>query len=671
LVDVSYRVIADHLRCLVFALTDGAIPSNEGRGYVLRRILRRAVRYGRQYMNMHGPFLCDLVPTVVEHMGDIFPELRSASGGKNVRHVTELMRDEETSFIRTLDRGIKLFEEAAEYARGHHHGKISGEDAFRLHDTYGFPIDLTELMAEEQGLTIDVGEYERLMGEAKDRARAVSAEVAPLFHDIDRLANPCDDSAKYLPTLRCDTTIEVCSGVTIVNRTPMIQFSTQQTCFYAEQGGQVSDIGWVKTDHGAGRITSVARSGHTILHTAAITHGHITAGPCALEVDPKHRQPTMQNHTSTHILNWALRDVLGEHVQQKGSLVDPEKTRFDFSHSKQLSEDELSRIERHVKSQISNALPVLTNPEVDQQKAREINTLRAVFGEKYPDQVRVVSIGADIDAMLRDPTNPRWMQHSVEFCGGTHLKNTKEAEEFVLISEEGVAKGVRRVVGVTAEKAREAIQRGEVFLQIADELRTGGQAASGTPAALKHAHASVGMPPGGPYDLARLLKEIAEAQIPILTRHTLAGQIAVLQEAAKEHQKKSTAQAQRGAVEAVADLLASKAVDVAGVTVLVAEVPHGNADALRSGIDYVRNKKGSSGVLLATVDDGKVTLVAGMSKDLVDRGIKAGDLIKEICPLVGGKGGGRPDMAQGGGTDPKGLAEALERAREWLNEKLS
>jgi alanyl-tRNA synthetase len=251
------------------------------------------------------------------------------------------------------------------------------------------------------------------------------------------------------------------------------------------------------------------------------------------------------------------------------------------------------------------------------------------------------------------------------------LKNSKEAEEFVLVSEEGVAKGVRRVLGVTAEKAREAVRRGEQFLETAEALRKGisFRPPSPQPSPLK-GEGSTG-PHSGPYDLAWLLKEIAEAQIPILTRHRLADSIAVLQEAAKEQQKKSEAQAQRGAVEAVADLLASKAVDVAGVTVLVAEVPHGNADALRSGIDYVRNKKGSSGVLLATVDDGKVTLVAGMSKDLVERGIKAGDLIKEICPLVGGKGGGRPDMAQGGGNDPKGLPQALERAKEWIAEKLT
>jgi len=309
-------------------------------------------------------------------------------------------------------------------------------------------------------------------------------------------------------------------------------------------------------------------------------------------------------------------------------------------------------------------LAVFTNPEVDQKEAREINTLRAVFGEKYPDKVRVVSIGADIDAMLRDPKNPKWMQYSVEFCGGTHLENSKEAEEFVLVHEEAVAKGVRRLVGLTGEKAKEARQRGEFFLEASDRLRTEVQSS-------KFKVQKGADPHSGPYDLTRLLRELSEATIPLLTRHRLAEQIAVLQESAKEDQKKSVAAAQRGAVEAVGDLLAAHAIDVNGVTVVVGEVPAGHADALRSGIDYVRNKRGSSAVLLATVENGKVTLVAGMSRDVVDRGVKAGDLIKEICPLVGGKGGGRPDMAQGGGNDPKGLPKALDRAREWIAAHLS
>jgi alanyl-tRNA synthetase len=679
--DVSYRVIADHLRCLVFALTDGAVPSNEGRGYVLRRILRRAVRYGRQYLNMHEPFLCDLVPAVVEPMAGIFPELRSAHGGRNVQHVTELIRDEEASFIRTLDRGIKLFKEAAERARGHHRGRIGGEDAFRLHDTYGFPVDLTELMAEEQGLTVDIGGYERLMEAAKALARGTRRDLddalGPAACDaLGEGGATCDDSPKYIEPFECRAFIRTLGARRVgagdsgaVKKGGTVRLQADRTPFYAEQGGQAGDVGSVETATGEVRVTKVARGDAAVdgrLIVSVIHHGEVIRGEVLsgqegrMRVDLSRRAPTMRNHTSAHILNWAVREVLGGHVQQKGSLVDPEKARFDFSHGKQLSEDELARIERHVKSRISNALPVFTGPDVEQRKAREINTLRAVFGEKYPDRVRVVSIGADIDAMLRDPQSPKWMQYSVEFCGGTHLKNSKEAGEFALVHEEAVAKGVRRLVGLTGDRAREAIRRGEELLQTAEDLRTGGP--SPRPSPLKGE--------GEPHDLTRLLRELSEATIPALARHRLADAIARLQEAAKERQKKSAAKARRGAVEAVGDLLASESTEVGGVAVVVGEVPGGEADALRSGIDYVRNKRGSSAVLLATVEDGRVTMIAGMSRDVVERGVKAGDLIKEVCPLVGGKGGGRPDMAQGGGNDSKGLPKALDRAREWIAGKL-
>ena len=491
--DVAYRVIADHLRCLTFALTDAAIPSNEGRGYVLRRILRRAVRYGRQYLNVHQPFLCDLVPAVVDHMADAFPELRNAHNGRNVERIAELIRDEEASFLKTLDRGIKLFGEAADYARRHHHGKISGEDAFRLHDTYGFPIDLTELMAEEKGLTIDIGEYERLMENARQLAR-VSVDIADADRE-QREAKAIDDSKKhaavddrhkYDSELRCKTQImggawQVRLGDNAANEGQKVILNLKRTPFYAEQGGQVSDVGEVVTRTGTVKITRVERHihplGFAILHSGIVISGKIVGAgeDCEAIVSRTHRIPTMQNHTATHVLNWSLREVLESggsgKVDQKGSLVDPEKTRFDFSHNKPLTDDELDRIEALCKKQIDQALPVYAAMReenfVEQKQAREINTLRAVFGEKYPDKVRVVSIGVPIteedarnagtkDWLLRSPNNPEWMKYSVEFCGGTHVKNTSEIEAFALVSEEGVAKGVRRLVGISGDAAKRA-----------------------------------------------------------------------------------------------------------------------------------------------------------------------------------------------------------------------
>jgi alanyl-tRNA synthetase len=692
MIDVSYRVIADHIRTLTFAITDGATPSNEGRGYVLRRILRRAVRYGRQYLDMHEPFLCDLVRPLVDHMGEVFPELHKAHGGKNVQHVTDILRDEEASFLKTLDRGMRLFDEAAEYAQTHHHGRISGEAAFKLHDTYGFPIDLTEQMAEERDLTVDIGEYERLMECARTTARGTKELSEHVYSKVLGDVRGTTEFDGY-EHLLIETTINTLLNRELAETSNLPQggegfLLLARTPFYAEKGGQVGDTGQIMGRNGNWEFAvedtrwhgeSILHKGHCVQGTvkvvlpSAANKGGPAMEPCTALVDESHRRPSMQNHTATHILNLALREVLGEHVQQKGSLVDPEKTRFDFSHPKQLLPEELIQIERLVNEQIRRGYEVYDKVdgirEVDQKKAREINTLRAVFGEKYPEKVRVVSIGAEIKAMLADPKNPKWMRYSVEFCGGTHLKNSKEAEEFLLVSEEAVAKGIRRVVGVTANAARMARGRGDELLERAEAIRKGIQLK--TPPPGRGGIEGAGASHAGHYDLGGLLRDLAEAVIPIQTRHRLADQIAVLQEFSKEQEKQAARAAGRGALEAVAEALETRAQDVNGVTVLVAEIPSAHADALRTGIDYVRNKKGSSAVLLATVEGEKVTLVAGMSKDVVEKGIKAGDLIKEIAPLVGGKGGGRPDLAQGGGTDASRLGMALERATEWLHQRFA
>ena len=748
MIDVCYRVIADHVRCLTFALTDGAYPSNEGRGYVLRRILRRAVRYGRQYLKMHEPFLCDLVEPVVNQMSEAFPELRNspAQGANNVRHVQSLLRDEEESFGKTLDRGIKLFNEAADYATKHHHGKISGEDAFKLHDTYGFPIDLTELMAEERGLTINVGEYERLMEEAREMARgkenvddAAVAEAenavvsdteaakngpdhkqrmntakltpTPAERNLDdpfepetyrRLAGgvSCDDSLKYVSPFECSAFLW---GLTRHSRLfdsdtakkgQQVVFSTNRTTFYAEQGGQVSDTGTMETETRGSvvEVTRVVQRGNHVLHHGVVLAGEIESGLCRLRVDRGRRTKTTQNHTATHMLNWGLRKVLGTHVQQKGSLVDPEKTRFDFSHPKALTEEEVARVEELVNQRIKADQTVFTQ-EVDKDQALEIETLRAVFGETYPDRVRVVAIGAEIDDLLNDPKNPKWMEHPVEFCGGTHLSHTGEAECFALISEEAVAKGVRRVVGITGEDARQAEATGAELLRRAKALATEPRASARadekrTPEPRGSARADSrgadelagGASPRAdspsPSDadlsaqLSTLQKEVNEATIPLRIRAELRELITELQKTAKQQQKQAASVSSDAVMEQMASLLES-AETVGGVTVVVGEVPAAHADALRGAIDWVRNKTTASAVLLLTAEDDKVTLVAGMSKDAVSRGLKAGDLIKEIAPLVGGRGGGRPDMAQGGGNNPAGIEDAVKQAHASLVQRLA
>ncbi|MGB0716447.1 MAG: alanine--tRNA ligase, partial [Phycisphaerae bacterium] len=659
MLDVSYRVIADHLRCLTFALTDGAVPGNEGRGYVLRRILRRAVRYGRQYMGVSEPFLHDLVEPLGHHMVGAFPELHGAHGGKNMERVKEIIRDEEESFGRTFDRGLKLFREEADYARTHHHGRITGEAAFRLHDTFGFTIDLTEQMAEEDTLTIDIGEYERLMEEAREKARQGGSRASfptqsEAWIEAAKSHGDTDVAQKYEGTSGTGTILgwvevdesTLPGSLTVGHRAGLI---LDRTNFYAEQGGQVGDTGMIRTSSGAFRVDDTQLTLGTVLHLGEVIDGTLESDTQAqLEVSDA-RQPIMQNHTSTHILNWSLREILGDHVQQKGSLVDDSRTRFDFSHNKPLGHDEVTKIEGLCNQQIEASHKVYIK-DVEQGAAREINTLRAVFGEKYPDVVRVVSIGADIDAMLADPKNNDWMQYSVEFCGGTHLVHSGEAERFVLTNEEGVAKGIRRIIGVSGNAAAEAERLGDAML---------------SEAAL---HGS--QPDKAPDNwLSAFQARLAEATIPLRVRNQIRDHITAFQKHAKA-QEKAAAAASGDTIRSEVEALLGGASTVGDTCVVVGPLSQLEVNAMRQGVDWVRNKSASSAVLLAGTDGEKVMLLAGMSRDLVERGVKAGDLIKEIAPLVGGKGGGRPDMAQGGGTDPGGIPAAVKEAHAWIAKKL-
>ncbi len=756
MVDVAYRVVADHLRTLTFALTDGATPSNEGRGYVLRRILRRAVRYGRQYLGTHEPFICKLVPAVVDGMGEAFPELK-----KNPQHVAEIIRDEERSFIKTLDRGIALFEEIAvprETLRRHvmsiaatissaspnllnhqidldllkkhceelvqfvrsfrdqqpwrspfgelsacHHTlsdyvakgdqqsfefevkklpkecaqllsslAIPGADAFRLHDTYGFPIDLTELMAKERGLTVDIGEYERLMELARDRARGKGLSYG--LDAIDKIRTqyervvelgPTNEGLKYSTLRVADARLlgilwpvpdgrfstQLCEEFDTLKTSEYVALILDRTCFYAEQGGQVSDIGIIRGSDGEFAVEATIRLSDTIVHLGRLIRGRLVRDQAVeLEVQEQSRHPTMQNHTATHVMNWALREVLGEHVQQKGSLVDPDKTRFDFSHPSQVTEEELSRIEELVNSQIEEDLEVFT-AEADQKKAREVSTLRAVFGEKYPDEVRVVSVGVPVEQLLDDPKNDEWMRYSVEFCGGTHVKRTSEIKRFRLVEESAVAKGIRRVTGVTAEHAE------RVEKAAADLARRIAEAKKKDDAAL-------------PTVVAELTTTMNETELPVTEKARLRAELAELQERAK---KAAKMQAKVGAADilAKADQVLESAPRAGATAIIAADMGTASIDQLRSACDSLRSRAGSAAILLAAAGDGKVLLLAAMTQDVVSKGLKAGDLIKEIAPIVGGKGGGKPDLAQGGGSDVGKIPEAIVAAAAWLRGKLS
>jgi alanyl-tRNA synthetase len=614
--DTAYRVIGDHIRTLTFALTDGAIPSNDGRGYVLRRILRRAERYGRQYFGTRERFLCELVPAVVDTMGGAFPELR-----RNPRSVTKLIRDEEQQFIKTLDRGIKLFKEAADRARENGSNIISGKDAFKLYDTYGLYIDITEQMAHEDGLSVDRGGYDDEVRRAQDRARGARKKV--VITTVQGELPRTDDSPKYRGLTTSGTTLGW-ARENLVEKTGRLEEDAEaallldRTCFYAEQGGQVGDTGTISTPTGRFEVEDTQKLGDGLLHLGRVVDGFLIPGQQAtLEVSGV-RAHTMRNHTATHLLNWALRRVLGDHVEQKGSLVDAEKTRFDFSHDAPIKAEEIAEIEQLVNERIYSDLPV-TPVTMPLAQAKKLPGVRAVFGEKYPDPVRVLMIG---------PSKPEEAapEHSVEFCGGTHLHHTGEAGFFKIVSQELVGKGVRRITAVTGRGAVEAVQR---MASVLDDL-------------------------SGRFNCR-------------------ADEVASRIESLLEENKKLQQQLKKGAasdLRGAADRLFTEAVECKGTKIITGVVPAASSEQILQEMDRLRQKSGSAIVVVGWTEEDKVQLLAAVTEDTLKKGAHAGNLIKGIAPIVGGKGGGKPNMAQGGGKDASKLPEAMQAAKKLAAQQL-
>lgn len=500
-VDMAYRVVADHVRTLCFAIADGATPSNLGRGYVLRRVLRRAVRYGRQNLGAELGFFSKLVPTLVDLMSDVFPELREKQ-----EHVTAVIREEEESFSRTLDKGLLKFNDLAEKAGA---DKVfSGEDAHFLYTTMGFPVDLTVLMAEEKGLTLDMEGFDNKMkseiemsaaahqakmagGSGKDM-RLVAEQTSTL---LSKGVTTTDDSSKYVWNQDLDSCTvkalflgrnETEDNIGFVDsvspESSTIGIILDKTSYYAEQGGQIYDTGTITTGNATIRVDNVQMYGQFVLHIGEVVDGTFKVGDIASScVDYKRRSPIASNHTMTHVLNHALRKVLIEEgdgkatttVDQKGSLVDEKKMRFDFSWNKALTPEQLARVESLCNEWIQKEVPVDAYV-APLEAAQKISALRAVFGEKYPDPVRVIAVAnSPVPDMLANPQDSQWNQYSVEFCGGTHLQNTKEAVAFTLLSEEGTAKGIRRIVAVTQKDAKDAMALADTFegkLNEADKL---------------------------------------------------------------------------------------------------------------------------------------------------------------------------------------------------------
>ena len=616
--DTAYRVVADHLRTLTFAITDGGEPGNEGRNYVLRRVLRRAERYGRQYLGANKPFLCDLVPSVVGVMGDAFPELK-----KDPQRVVSIVRVEEESFVRTLDRGIRLFQDASTRAKQSGAKKISGSDAFLLHDTYGVYIDITEQMAQEAGLEVDRDAYEQLMQEARRKARgarksfsvmAVQGELPPT-DDSDKFRNFPSGAGKVAGWIS-DNRVHAEGRISEGAETGLL---LDRTNFYAEQGGQTGDTGVVTTATGVFEVEDTQKLGNSVVHLGRVMKGWIEFGQAAtLQIDSV-RLATMKNHTATHLLNWALRRVLGPHIEQKGSLVDSEKTRFDFSHNQPIKEAELREIESLVNEKIYGDLPVHAQI-MPLAEAKKIAGVRAVFGEKYPDPVRVLLIGAE------DPAQAT-VENSVEFCGGTHLQRTGAAGFFKIISQEAVAKGVRRLTAVTGPAAVTAVQRmGTVLSGLTSRLNC--------------------KPEELPQRVDALLAEV----------------------------KKLQQQVEKGAATdlvGVIDRLLAGAEEVAGAKIVVGELPTTTEDQVRQQLDRLRQKAGSVVIVFGWPTEDKVQFSAAVTDDLVARGLHAGKLVGQVAKIAGGGGGGKPTLAQAGGKEPQKLAEALATARNLAHGMLS
>ncbi|KAK8793299.1 hypothetical protein WA158_004658 [Blastocystis sp. Blastoise] len=665
--DMAYRVVADHIRTLTFAITDGAVPSNSGRGYVLRRILRRGVRYGQQILKCEPGFFCKLVPVVVENMGDVFPEIK-----EKMNYVQEVILDEEMSFNRTLERGLKRFQQeidSMEQANKTNHTEntiISGNVAFFLYGTLGFPIDLTELMAEENGYKVDMELFNKLLEEARELARSsgkdlLSGKELELKPDDTSKLNhdnvpKTDDSFKYIWYEKQPATILAiftASGFVDAVTDPSVIYGVilDNSSFYGEQGGQVSDSGKILCGEHEFIVSKCMSYNGYLLH-----YGHIASIPAEkpvfqvgvsveCDVDYERRICIACNHTMTHGFNWALKDTLQLDIDQKGSLVDENKLRFDFNMNRALTTAEIECIEHKVSEMINNALPVYTQT-ADLTQARKISSLRAVFGETYPNPVRVVSIGMAIDALLKDPENKEWYKYSVEFCGGTHLSNTAQAKYFAVIEEGSIAKGIRRVTCVTHDKAYEAIQLGKEIEAKFSEAR----AASGK-------------------DLAKcvvgLQQDLATAVISLSLKNKLREELKVLEKKMVAEKKAAMLAKAEVAMTKVEGVCAEYIKDNAKGGIIRVDIGTDGTTANKL-MTKIRELVPEACCLLYSIDEeeNKVGFYVTCSKSANDKGFSAVEWLKPVAVLCGGKGGGKANLAQGQGKDIKHIEEAIKKAEE-------
>jgi alanyl-tRNA synthetase len=597
----SLRVIADHIRSCAFLIADGVMPSNEGRGYVVRRIIRRAIRHGYR-LGIREVFFFKLVAPLTEEMGVAFPELTAAQA-----QIERVLKKEEERFAETLEQGMRILEACVAKMEG---SVIPGDTVFQLYDTYGFPVDLTADFAREHHLTVDHAGFEMAMSAQRDRARSASSFGADYDQDIKLDAQTeftgyhhLEDHVSIIALYRQGQPVNSLQdgeeGVVILDKTP----------FYAESGGQIGDCGRIEADGAVFEVTDTQKQGGNLfLHKGKLLAGILTQGQlCNAKVSAAERKATELNHSATHLLHAALRQVLGDHVSQKGSLVNPERLRFDFSHFEPVTAFEISTVERLVNEQIR-----LNNPVSSQVMAKDdaVNAgAMALFGEKYGDEVRVLKIGA----------------FSTELCGGSHVERSGDIGCFKIINETGVASGVRRIEAVTGGACFDWIaSRDHALVSIAGLLKSA--------------------PDKAPEKVEQLLEKyrFLEKQLDRL-------QAKLASSAGSE--------------------LGAQAVDVDGIKVLAVKLDDVDPKSLRDLVEQLKNKLGSAAIVLAVVDGDKVNLIAGVTKDKMGQ-IKAGDLVNFVAIQVGGKGGGKPDLAMAGGNDPSGLAEALAQVAAWVKAQL-
>ncbi|CAK1603230.1 unnamed protein product [Parnassius mnemosyne] len=676
-IDMAYRVLADHARTLTIALSDGGCPDNTGRGYVLRRILRRAVRYASEKLNAKPGFFGSLVHTVVQLLGDVFPEIK-----KDPDSIIQIINEEEIQFLKTLSRGRNLLNRTIEKLGG---SKIvPGDVAWRLYDTYGFPVDLTHLMCEEKGLAIDMEAYEKAKKESQlcSQGKTVGQEdlLALDIHAISHLQNSgvpvTDDSPKYsyMPTSKDKDAIynfAPCSATILAlrwNKEFVNEVTSGQECglildrtsFYAEQGGQIFDEGYmVKTDDDSVEFTvrNVQVKGGYVLHSGKVEGTMKVGDTLSLHIDTERRRLIMNNHTGTHILNNVLRKVLGNDSDQRGSLVMPDRLRFDFTNKGPMTTKQIKDTEDEIKD-IINQNKTVYSKHTSLHDAKKIKGLRAMFDEHYPDPVRVVSVGIPVEELEKNPDGPSGYETSVEFCGGSHLHQTGHIGDYVIVSEEGIAKGIRRIVALTGPEAVKALNKLSVLENevnnIANYIKDEGDGLNQKEIVKK---------------LVDLTNDISHAQISYWKKEELRNMLKNLKKQLDDKERASKAMIITQVTEKAKEICLEEKASQVIVTELNAL---GNTKALDGALKQVKQLLPNTAAMFFSVDDeaNRIYCLAAVPKSLNEKGLLASEWVQSVVSVMDGKGGGKPESAQASGKNSKCVKEAIKIAKEFASSKL-